>query len=287
MKIVVIADTGWSVGRVHSDIARSLPQHEFIFHDSAAFFQDIFLNDISNCDIILTTLNLYFDIDELITNNHRKKILLVCHGISDIKYIQNNHNFKGFSSEFTYSVTSDVLVPFLPMQVYVTPNGVKDDLFTYTQRSGKISNLAWVGAPSIAIKRIDWSNKISLATDLPLTIASNIPFDSLVQLYQTFDLLIVTSGPHESEETGPLPPFEAIVSGVLVIGTPVGNFRHIPGPKFTTIEEAIVIINELKKDPEKVCSIARMQYEYVMANYTYSVLSKKWDLVFQTIYNKN
>ena len=264
MKIVVIADTGWSVGRVNSDIAAELSEHLFVFYNSEEFFLDKFLNDVIDSDVILTTLNLYFDMEEIIKPEFRKKVLLVCHGVSDIHYIQKQPNFKGFSADFTYSVTSDVLVPLFPMKVYITPNGIKSDLFTYTERSGKIESLGWVGAHGINIKRIDWSYKIAGETKLPVTIACSMPFNLLINLYSKIDILLVTSGPDNYEETGPLPPFEAIASGVLVIGTSVGNFSHVPGPKFNTIKEASKIINELKNEPDKVRSLAKEQYQYVM-----------------------
>lgn len=285
MKIVVIADIGWSVGRVNSDIANELTEHTFIFYNSASFIIQDFFNDVNDCDIVLTTFNIYFDMDELIKNaKDRKKILLVCHGISDIRYIMNNPKFTGLSSDFTYSVTSDVLVPFFPIKPYITENGVNSDHFTYTKRPGVIESLGWVGAYSIPIKNIDWSYKIGWATKLPVTIASSMPFNKLIKLYQNIDILLVTSGPEEYEETGPLPPFEAIASGVLVIGTSVGNFSHVPGPKFKTIEEAAQIINELKNDPERVLSIIKEQYEFVMENYTYKKLAKKWNTVFEYIH---
>jgi len=283
MKIVVIADTGWSVGRVNTDIASELSQHTFTFHNSAAFYLDIFLKDVDESDVILTTFNLYFDMDELIKGKDRKKVALVCHGVSDIRYIMNKPFYTGLTSDFTYSVTSDVLLLYHPEKAFVTPNGINHRLFTYTERSGRIENLGWIGAHGIAIKRVDWSYQIAGATKLPITIASSMPFDKVRELYSKIDILLVTSGPDECEETGPLPPFEAIASGVLVIGTSVGNFKNVPGPKFKTIEEASNIINELKNNPEKVRALSKEQYDYVMENFTYNKLAGKWDTMFETI----
>ena len=287
MLIVVLADTGWSVGLVHYGVEKYLPDHRFIFHNQGSFIFETFIADIHRADIIMTTLNNYIYINSICnTPELRKKTVIVCHGISEIKMIQGHQQFNGeFSTDFKYSVTSDVLVPFHPRKVYITPNGIDHTLFTPIKHSGKIENIGWAGASFVGFKRVDWSYKIADLTGLPLTIASRMPFENLLKLYKTFDIFIVTAGPHESDETGPLPPFEAIASGVLVIGTPVGNFSHVPGPKFNTVEEAAMIINELKKDPERVCSIIKEQYDFVMENYTYSVLSKKWNLMFEETYN--
>jgi len=287
MLIVVLADTGWSVGRVHSDIEKHLPQHTFIFHNQGSFIFQEFMNDARRGDIIMSTLNNYLYLNSLFTNlEERKKIVFICHGVSEIKIISGHSEYNGFSTDFTYSVTSDVVAPFHPRNVYVTPNGIDKSLFTYTKRSGKIMKLGWVGAHHVGVKRVDWSYKIAHSTNLTVTIASTIPFDNIHDLYKSIDILLVTSGPEACEETGPLPPFEAIASGVLVIGTSVGNFSHVPGPKFNTVDEAAQIINELKHDPERVCALAKEQYDFVMENYTYDTLAKKWDAMFMDIYNK-
>jgi glycosyltransferase involved in cell wall biosynthesis len=92
--------------------------------------------------------------------------------------------------------------------------------------------------------------------------------------------LLITSGPEPYIETGPLPPFEAIASGIPVIGTNVGNFRKIPGPKFTTTDEAAAIIRVLKSDPAQVRSLAEEQYNWVVENWTYKTLASSWKHMF-------
>lgn len=105
--------------------------------------------------------------------------------------------------------------------------------------------------------------------------------------YQSIDVLLVTAGPEEEREAGPLPPFEAIASGVLVIGTNVGNFQFVPGPKFSTIEEAATILNALKKDPETIRQISAAQYDFVMQNYTFEICAQKWAEAFEDVIQTN
>lgn len=288
MRIIVLADTGWSIGRVHSDVARELPEHTFVFYDQGCFIFENFLNDVKKSDILFTTHNNYYYISSLYTNpKDRRKIAIIAHGVSELINVKNSENYKGLSDDFTYGVTSDVLVPFHSMKVYVTPNGINSDLFTYTPRSGKVETLGWCGAHRVKIKRIDWSYKIASSTNLSISIAMTLPFNKLLEWYKTIDIFLVTSGPDVSEESGPLPPFEAIASGVLVIGTFVGNFRNVPGPKFETIDEAVEIINELKNKPELVRELAKEQYDYVIANNTYKNLAKKWDILFTETFRKS
>ena len=105
---------------------------------------------------------------------------------------------------------------------------------------------------------------------------TSLNYDEVRNWYSGIDLLLITSIPEAKHETGPLPAFEAIVSGIPVIGTAVGNFANIPGPKFTTIEEGIEIVNTLKSDPEKMKALAKEQYEYVITNLTYNSFANKW-----------
>ena len=137
------------------------------------------------------------------------------------------------------------------------------------------------------LPRIDWSYKIAEKTHLPISLACSLPFSQMNAWYHSIDLLIVTSGPEPYVETGPLPPFEAICAGIPVIGTAVGNFRQVPGPKFSTINEAAIIIEDFKKNPEKVKHLANKQYEYVMMHWTYVTLIKSWRSLFNTIIQKN
>jgi glycosyltransferase involved in cell wall biosynthesis len=113
-----------------------------------------------------------------------------------------------------------------------------------------------------------------------------MPFSEMKDWYHTIDILLITAGPDRWVETGPLPAFEAIASGVLVIGTNVGNFTKIPGPKFSTVEEGIEIINKLKQNPEEVKRIAKIQYQCVIENWTYKDISIGWRSAFNAVLKK-
>jgi len=156
------------------------------------------------------------------------------------------------------------------------PNGVEPSHFKYTERDGRIRTLGWCGAPHVWFKQTGWAHEISKKTNIPLSIGEGMTFEQIADWYGTVDILVITSIPNGSSETGPLPAFEAIVSGVLVIGTPVGNFKQIPGPKFHSIDEAVSLIEELRNDPKRVNELAREQYESVMEHHTYSSFAYRW-----------
>jgi len=281
-RIVVIADIGWSIGRIHKDLETELKsEYEFKYYNPTRFYLEALQKDFAKADICLTTFNLYASILQLFKKpEERKKIAIVCHGHSEIT------NGGVWTEDITYGVVSDVLVPFFPKGVSVVPNGVDANLFTRKHHNGIIRTLGWCGACGVLVKRIDWSYKIAKGTHLPVSIASTLSFDDLKPWYHSIDILLVTAGPEPYVETGPLPPFEAIVSGVPVIGTRVGNFRHVPGPKFNTIEEAVVILNKLKSDPNEVKRLAEEQYKWVMENWTYKTLVAQWKSMFDTVLQK-
>jgi hypothetical protein len=152
--------------------------------------------------------------------------------------------------------------------------------FEYRERDGKIKMAGWAGGGYLDFKQKNWGESIAKSTQLEFKTAENLEFEQMKDWYQSIDVLLITTVPNDWQETGPLTAYEAIVSGALVIGTPVGNFRKIPGPKFSTVEQGIQIVEDLKKHPEKVKKIAKEQYECVMNNWTYEKLAHYWRSAF-------
>ena len=280
--ILIIIQQGWSVERVFQDIAAELnKEYTFIFYEATKFYIHIFKQEFARADICISTFNFYPALMNLFkAPEEQSKLFFICHGHCEIdKTIP-------YSSIPTYSVVSDVLLPYAPSNTYVTPNGVNHSLFVKKECTGAIQTLGYCGA-LLDVKRIDWSYKIANKVHVPISLAISIPFSKINNWYHSIDLLLVTSGPEPYVETGPLPPFEAICAGIPVIGTAVGNFRQVPGPKFSTIEEAAKIVEDLKKNPKKVKQLAKEQYEYVMKHWTYTTLAQSWKSVVETIIQKN
>ena len=284
-RVVVIADTSWSIHRVHQDVAAALADdYVFTYFEARSFQMHEFMAAFRAADICMTTFNFYNDMIQLFSEaRDRQKIAIVSHG-SDASTHQMD------CAEFTYGLTSATSYLFysdcIRGSIYVVPNGVDPAAFVYRERDGHVSKLGWCGAPRVAQKRVEWAQSIASLAEMPLDIASTVPRADMQAWYDSIDLLLVTSGPNVTAETGPLPAFEAIVSGVPVIGTAVGNFSFLPGPKFTTIEEGVALIKELQANPDGVKALAKEQYECVMARWTYSRLAKDWRTMFEAICNK-
>lgn len=290
-RVVVIADTGWSIHRVHKGVEAALAStYSFKFHEARHFFLDRFMADFREADICLTTMNFYPDMVRLFPSDvDRRKIAIVAHGMSEEVAIPAA-NVCGL---FTYGVTSEVLVPHfsakLGLPVFTVPNGVDPSVFSgfsHRVRDGSIKVLGWCGAPGIPVKRIEMARAVADTVGLELRVASLVPREEMAAWYDTIDLLLVTSGPDVTVETGPLPPFEAIVAGVPVIGSPCGNFSFVPGPKFATAEEGVAILRSLMTDPGQVAEIAKEQRENVLRSWTYDALASKWSSMFEATMNR-
>jgi glycosyltransferase involved in cell wall biosynthesis len=289
MKIGVFSDIHWSLGRVYRDIAKYMPECEFRYiHWASWSLKELY--DVYNwCDVMIVNL---VEVDMITKYVSPNKILFVSHGFEE-------HNRKELNPLYNYAMTSDSIRTLFPTNatVWLTPNGVDPTDFNYIDKSGVISKLGWCGNPHTWYKQANWVRDIAINTNTELSISSKNPceddfskwqrvdYEEVRKWYSTIDLLIVASIPEAKYETGPLPAFEAIASGILVIGTPVGNFRHVPGPKFTSIEEAVSIIQQLKDNPASVRLLAKEQYDYVMQYFTYKSFAHKWKEALDSVLN--
>lgn len=271
-KLFIFSDTNWSLGRVYKDISKQLAdEFEIRFTDWRNYTLDEILNNYKWCNVCITNLISikFFKID--FPQFDLRKCIFISHGIVEHPNVE-------YDPILHYGMASDTIRKLFPenIQPFLMSNGVDPDNFQYVPRNGTLQTLGWCGASNIWWKQFNWAEEISSLTNIPLKSATNIPFEEVKKMYHEIDLLLITAVPVPEQETGPLPAFEAIVSGVPVIGTPVGNFMYVPGPKFKTIEEAVSIINDLRNDPAKMKDLAKMQYDYVMENFTYKKLVHQW-----------
>ena len=282
-KVVVIADIGWAIGKVHREVFKRIPNCDVVYYNSASFMLAHFLRDLQDADACLTTTNLHGDIVHFVTDKSlHPKIMFVAHGAGEIHAVE-------YSRAFKYTVASDVLLPkmtsFVGDIVHVTPNGVDPSLYTHRERSGMLKLVGWAGASSLPIKQFHMFHPIVDGAGLAgKATVKQVPVDQMNAWYADVDILLVVSGPEESVETGPLPAFEAIACGIPVVGTAVGNFKHIPGPKFSTVEEGIRLLEELKKDPERVRALAKKQYDAMLSRWSYDATAKLWE---DALFGKN
>lgn len=278
-KVVVFAGLGWSTGKVQREVLGRLHDCEVAYHDVQRYYPHLLDQDVNNCNIILSTLNLHGVLDNMFKSPElRRKVFLLCHGTPEIP------GGVQYSADFRYGVTSDVITPIVHEKTNIRnpalmPNGVDFSLYTHVERSGELRTVGWAGAWWIPCKRFHMFQPIvnGVCLGVKATTGAQLPVDQMDGWYRDVDILLVMSGPEQWAETGPLTAFEAVACGIVVVGTRVGNSGFIPGPKFETVEEAVAIINDLKQNPEKVRELSKQQYEYVKANWSYDVIAPMWE----------
>ena len=271
VRVFVYCDTNWSLGRVNRSVEKWLKhKYEFTFCDWATRGVDVLENDY---DIIVTNLVVL----KHLKNKCLKKFIFVNHGYPEMQ--------KEYPLDTIYTATSQSVSSLFPeyiqSRLLYTYNGVEPSNFSFIQKTGEIKKIGWCGGFTFASKHSEWTHEIAKGAELEYEIQSKLTYEEIKKWYNEIDVLLVNSGPEEWRETGPLPPFEAIVSGTLAIGTRVGNFKNVPGPKYDTIEEAVDILNDLKANPEKVLLIMKEQYDYVINHWSYEKIIDGWDEAFQ------
>jgi hypothetical protein len=270
MKLFIFAEKKWALGRIYTDFTKYL-DYDVKYLSWENYTYSEFIETFNWCDKCVTNLCAYHLFKNTFYFFDLKKCIFVSHGFTE-------HDGAIYDKDMKYGMTSDSLKPLFPEYVtpFLMPNGVDPDNFNYRPGDGQIKTIGWCGAFRVTWKQAPWAEEIAKKCGTEFKICFGMDYEGVKNWYNTVDLLLVTAIPEPYIESGPLPPFEAIVSGVPVLGTPVGNFRHVPGPKFKSIEEGVELVNFYKQNPEKLVELAKEQYEYVMNNYTYRTLSKYW-----------
>jgi len=289
-KLFIWAENGWAIGKIHHAIERYLSdEFEFIYCDWGSWGdKDKFREDYQTCDLFMSCyLGQRYALEHFPDLNI-KKCVFVSHGFEEMQGITP-------SPFATYGMVSRSIEHLFPstLKPFFVPNCVELDDFNYKKHSGSTNVIGWCGAPRVWFKQFHWACEIAKQVGTELRVTSKTPFEDpadwtplppseIKEWYSKIDILLITSIPNGQSETGPLPAFEAIASGVVVIGTAVGNFMEVPGPKFATIEEGVRILNDLKRNPGKVKQIAKEQYKCIVQKWNYKVVSEKWREMFRS-----
>lgn len=290
-KIFMWIEDAWAMGKIHRDVAMHLSdEFEITICDWTgwAIFNEQ-KKEFDNCDIILVCYAGQDYVSAHLSHISMKKCIFVSYGFAEMSIIKNPSHLA------TYGMASRTIEHLFPSTItpFYVPICVELSNFNYKEHLGSINNIGWCGAPNVLFKQFHWAQEIAKKIDIKLRVSSKGQFEDIKdwvrlspeetkEFYSTLDILLITSIPNGESETGPLPAFEAIASGVLVIGTPVGNFKEVPGPKFSTVEEAVQILNELKSDPERVKQIAKEQYDCIVEKWNYKVVAEKWKEMFRS-----
>lgn len=294
MKVCLFTDSTWSLGLVARDIKAALPEYEIDIIDCNSYFPQERINDMYNkYDVLIVNIGVARGESPFNHLPDKRKIIFRSDGFEEF------NNSGPLDVNNTYAAVSESIIKLFPQgsKVFWTPNGANPAFYTYKERDGILNKIGWCGAPRVWFKQAHWAIEIARQTGIPFNITSSVPCEHNIQIwrplsyeqvrewYSTIDLLLITSIPNGSSETGPLPAFEAILSGVPVIGTPTGNFAKVPGPKFSSIEEGVNIVTYLQYNPDDLKALAKEQHEYVMKYFTYDSFAYRWKEAIEYVHN--
>jgi hypothetical protein len=270
-KILVYSDTKSIC--IYNDFHRYLIcEFELTYYNSSTTDIDFIISILKDNDIFITNL-IFINYFIHLPSEILKKMIFACHRLQEIEYL-NNANFT-LPSEPNYSILNKSMENFFPENIrnklYHTYHGIELSNFNYIKRNGELNTLGFYGINDDKIN--ERYNIISEKTNLTSYFVPDTCNNEFKNLYKTLDILLIMS---EYSQTSTFSLLEAIASGVLIIGSTTGNLVEIPGPKYSTIQEAIDIIIDLKNNPNNIELICDKQYAYLKKKWLNENLAEEW-----------
>lgn len=226
-KILVYADSGWSLGPIYRKVAAAVGAdlHDWAVPPPPGLFK---------CYELVVTLP--GTVSEILVSRFgvpRRKIALVAHADCDILQLILSEGVGRVGEYAGYAVVSDALAcTSLSLGITRVPDVLKQGIdcdFYSCDPSRELRVLGYAALPSrtnehgVEIKRGYLAERVAEKTGLPLARASGLTRDQMPGFYRGIDCLLMTS----LQEGGAMPPYEAAASGRLVVGTPVGDFPRL------------------------------------------------------------
>ena len=281
-KILLFGDTGWAMGRIFTNIAHYLKDdYDFTILDWEKDYT-LFFNTWKNYDIIIgsTTLSSVLD-----NSDFNKKLICIAWAdplLNNAKFGEKLTNANGI---IWGSPTSYIKLKLEELNIKSEPviAGVNGNNFYPLRKIQKINTIGMV-CPSpnpinpehieaYHVKKpeilIEVANKCNLAYEF----INNRPPSDNMNLYNNIDMYVCAS----ASEAGPFSIAEAAFCKIPVISTPVGYASKFKSIKtFTTIDEAVSIINELNSDPKKLEKYINDVYEELTHELNWDKVAKKY-----------
>lgn len=161
--------------------------------------------------------------------------------------------------------------------------------FAPFKKVNKIKTLGLNGNPSIGeawcqIKRPDMFKEIAEKANCKHAFIFNST-EKDNKIYKDIDMYVCTS----TSESGPAGIMECALSKIPVISTLTGHAKNIKSIKtFTTVDEAVKIINELNSSPQLLNDYIEEVYNEVIKEYDWSTVAPKyWIPLIEKFLNKS
>lgn len=281
-KIVLFGDTGWAMGRIFTNIAHHLKDnYDFTILDWKKDY-DLFFNTWKNYDIIISSTSLSSILDN---SDFNKKLICIAwadptlnNTIFDEKLTNANNIMWGSPTSYIklkleeLNIKSEPVIAgvnsnnFYPLQKIQKINTIGMISHHPSKYNSEVPDANYVKKPEILI---EVANKCNLAYEF----INNRPTSDNRNLYNNIDMYVCAS----ASDAGPFGIAECAFCKIPVISTPVGYASKFKSIKtFTTVDEAVSIINELNSDPIKLENYINAVYEELTRELNWDWVVKKY-----------
>lgn len=291
-RVAIWSRTVWALGRIHHDLVEKLSEeYEFVWFNWELIkrSQKLFrYGHWKTFDMILSNTSL---VNGFLDDNYPeicrnpeclKKIFVVSHSPLfnyDTYFERVNDSNPSYLLYPKYAGVSKKTVSNFKetygINAMYTPCGVNLDKFTILSgMNHAIKNIGYIGSPHAHhTKNHDMFKSICDSVGANAVYIYDKHFTEYSNLYKGIDMLICTS----FFEAGPLGVFEASACGVPVLSTPVGNVIELQNIKtFTSIEEAVQIINDFRQDKDLYDNYKNNLSSEVRENWNWDLLAHKF-----------
>jgi len=273
MRVAIWTEKAWALGRIHEEIVRCIPEHEFTFFDWRVMEEnDSFISTYRDYDVILGNTAILFLPKSLQNLDYIYRCLCISHCpvLDHVFYTEKvpytrGPTYMGVSPECCNAVMSVLNEP-----VKVCPFGINA---THFPKGPCPRTFAIAGVTGLN----DHKNTQLLARacarlGLQLLPCTPKDFTAHKELYSSFDVFLCAS----AMDAGPLGNFEAAALGIPVLSTRVGNWKYVKSAKFfETEDQAVDILARWHSCPEE-----RIRYAETVRDEIHSLWTN--DLLIRT-----
>lgn len=260
MKIAIFSEVNWAFGRIHNEMIRCMPEHDFEYFDwkLVPVLED-FASRYTDFDVIIGNTEILTAAPfagRAIPLAYAARCLAILHCpiLEHAYYTERVFTTLGPTYMGVSPSCCAALSTILCRAVPVTPFGINPHDFP--KRIPPVGLLvAGLTAASGQHKNIHLISEICNVSGLslkPMTRANGEIFTQHSKLYDGIDLFLCAS----SFDAGPLGNFEAAALGIPVLSTAVGNWCYVKSALcFKTPTDAAQIISFWRANPD-----ARIRY---------------------------
>jgi glycosyltransferase involved in cell wall biosynthesis len=296
-KIAIWSENEWAFGRIYEALIKYIPTYNFeIFNWGSVERNNFLIENFKNYKHILCNTAIFNPnvkiFENLKTNvEFLSKIICISH-CPKFNQERFNESIDGLNKEFYKyvkfgSISKEGILSFVSTynmnlsDISWLPAGVDTDDFKFSELRSENNSLKTLGfimrdpenLEARTVKNYTMCQEIAHKTQMNMKVITGHSIKEKSNIYENIDMLICCS----KYEAGPLGIMEAASLGIPVISTKVGNISELESLKFfSSVEEAVDIINNFKANPEELISYTKNVSNEVIQKFNWSTLAEKY-----------